>query len=80
MGGRVGDLEAGELGLLVDSNGRMAIVLCRASAADQLAPLTVGDTVWISADRSSPAVGAPAIGVRQIRRPCPAPCPAGHSA
>ncbi len=48
-----GDLEAGELGLLVDSNGRMAIVLCRASVADHLAPLTVGDTVWISADRSS---------------------------
>ena len=52
-----GELEAGELGLLVDGNGRLAMVLCQASAADHLTPLSVGDTVWISADRASAGAG-----------------------
>jgi S-adenosylmethionine hydrolase len=42
------DLDEDELGLMADSNGRVAVVLRRASAARRLQPLVVGDTVRIS--------------------------------
>jgi S-adenosylmethionine hydrolase len=43
-----GDLEAGQLGLVLDSNGQMALVLDRASAALHLHVRGPGDTVRIS--------------------------------
>ncbi|MBF6557554.1 MAG: SAM-dependent chlorinase/fluorinase [Acidimicrobiales bacterium] len=43
-----GDVEAGELGLVLDSNGQMALVLDRASAALHLHVRGPGDTVRIS--------------------------------
>jgi S-adenosylmethionine hydrolase len=42
------DLDEDELGLMADSNGRVALVLRQASAAARLQPLVVGDTVRIS--------------------------------
>ncbi len=55
--GAFGDLKAGELGLLVDSSGWLAIVLRQASAADHLRPITVGDIVRIVADRGPDVAG-----------------------
>jgi S-adenosylmethionine hydrolase len=49
--GAFGDLDEGELGLLADSNGQLALVLRQASAARRLQPLAVGDTVRIDAGR-----------------------------
>lgn len=46
--GTFGELDAGELGLLIDSSGRLALVCDRASAADRLAPVAVGDLVRIT--------------------------------
>ncbi|MGH9078723.1 MAG: SAM hydroxide adenosyltransferase, partial [Acidimicrobiales bacterium] len=50
-------LDQGELGLMTDSNGRLALVLRRASAARRLDPLAVGDTVRIAAERPVGASG-----------------------
>jgi S-adenosylmethionine hydrolase len=52
-----GHLEAGALGVLVDSTGRLALVLNRASAADHLGRVAVGDTVRITPDRTTEAPG-----------------------
>ncbi len=50
--GAFDDLDEGELGLISDSNGRVAVVLRRASAASRLQPLAVGDTVRIAPERA----------------------------
>jgi S-adenosylmethionine hydrolase len=49
------DLDAGELGLLVDSSGRLALACCRASAADHLGSPVVGETVRIAPDEQGEA-------------------------
>jgi S-adenosylmethionine hydrolase len=43
-----GDLDAGELGLLIDSSGRIALVLDRASAAARLGLTGPGRTVRVT--------------------------------
>ncbi len=53
------DLDPGELGVLTDSAGRLALVLCRASAAARLHPLGTGDTVLISVDPAGVSGSAP---------------------
>lgn len=46
--GAFADLAEGELGLLIDSGGKLAVVLCQASAAERLRPIGVGDPVRLS--------------------------------
>ena len=48
------ELTGGELGLLVDSSGQMALVLDQASAADRLHPVGVGSGVVIAPDPPPP--------------------------
>jgi hypothetical protein len=45
-----GDLDPGELGLMIDANDSVALVLDRASAADHLGIAGQGATVDITAD------------------------------
>ena len=49
-----GELEPGELGLMVDGAGRMALVLDRAPAATRLGPVEPGRSVRLSGPGPDP--------------------------